>query len=483
MFRKVPLIVILGSTGTGKTKLSIELAERFKGEIISADSMQLYKNLNIATAKATKEEQAMAKHHLLDIAHPDKPFTVVDFRDAALPIVENLLKQSKCPIVVGGTNYYIESLLWNVLVNPPLTDPGKRRLSSDGNTSSSKKPLLQESESETDDDQESISPAENQTVLKNLTYEEIVDFDTNRLHQLLTEADPTTAQRLHPNNRRKILRALEVFLKIGTTLSDIIKEQRDAPGGSRLGGPLRYEHILLFWLRCNQDVLNARLDKRINNMILDGLLEEIRTFHDSLAVSQAPKDYTKGILQTIGFKEFIPYLDEYDQSQDNLITEYIKNDCRTAKPNGFDLLQKCLEELRIATKRYSKKQIKWVKHRFLGCTNRTMPLLYALDTSNPENWTKDVYEPAVDVVQSYISNCQPNLKPLEPIANPRANLNEDVTNFCTICQRHFIGEYQWNIHRKSNKHKKMLQKHHKQIKSEECVSWNENKKLKSIPKI
>ncbi|KAK3858773.1 hypothetical protein Pcinc_035063 [Petrolisthes cinctipes] len=115
---RVPVVVVLGATGTGKSKLALEIATRFKGEIISADSMQVYKGLDIITNKVTPEEQAQVPHHLLDFVDPLSRYSVIDFRDAALPIVERLLDQGTLPVIVGGTNYYIESLLWEVLIDP-----------------------------------------------------------------------------------------------------------------------------------------------------------------------------------------------------------------------------------------------------------------------------------------------------------------------------------------------------------------------------
>ncbi|XP_039284741.1 tRNA dimethylallyltransferase [Nilaparvata lugens] len=116
MNRCVPIIVILGGTGTGKSKLGIQIAKRIGGEIISADSMQVYKGLNILTNKVTEEEKDGVVHHLLDFVEPPRTYTVVDFRNEALPIMDRLLEQKRSPVIVGGTNYYIESLLWKVLV-------------------------------------------------------------------------------------------------------------------------------------------------------------------------------------------------------------------------------------------------------------------------------------------------------------------------------------------------------------------------------
>ncbi|XP_042235082.1 tRNA dimethylallyltransferase-like [Homarus americanus] len=128
---RLPVVVVLGATGTGKSKLALEIAGKFNGEIISADSMQVYHGLDIVTNKVTPEEQAQVPHHLLDFLDPLSRYSVTDFRNDALPVVERLLSQNKIPVIVGGTNYYIESLLWNVLIDTiPVEKEG---------TSSSKK--------------------------------------------------------------------------------------------------------------------------------------------------------------------------------------------------------------------------------------------------------------------------------------------------------------------------------------------------------
>ncbi|GFS23131.1 tRNA dimethylallyltransferase [Elysia marginata] len=115
---RTPLVVVLGPTGAGKSRLAIEIAKAFRGEIISADSMQIYKGLDIISNKVTEEEQAEAPHHLISCVEPDhKHYNVVDFRDAAVRIIDDLFSRSKMPIIVGGTNYYIESILWDFLIN------------------------------------------------------------------------------------------------------------------------------------------------------------------------------------------------------------------------------------------------------------------------------------------------------------------------------------------------------------------------------
>lgn len=223
MLRNVPLIVVLGSTGTGKTKLSIELARRFGAEIISADSMQVYKGLDIVTAKATKVEQSMAKHHLLDIVDAGNKFSVVDFRDSALPIIDNLLDKKKIPILVGGTNYYIESILWKVLVNPPK-DSLKRKMESNDSDDAKREDLPKDDSGDCDE-------------ISDMWYtkDKFDGRSSVELHQLLQTVDPDSAQRLHPNDVRKVKRALEVYDSCGKTMTTIINEQKTIPGGNDYG--------------------------------------------------------------------------------------------------------------------------------------------------------------------------------------------------------------------------------------------------------
>lgn len=424
-----PLIVILGSTGTGKTKLSLELAQRYGGEVISADSMQVYKNLDVVTAKATKEEQGRVKHHLLDVAQPGLLYSVRQFQNSALPIIDTLLERQKVPIIVGGTNYYIESLLWKILVDEWQ----------EVDETAAKRPKI--------------------------TEERVFDqFDMNHrdseeLHEMLKKVDPETAAQLHPNNKRKIIRALEVYERSGRQFSWFIKDQQVASGGSTLGGPLRYENLVIFWMCCEQDILNDRLDRRVDEMVKQGLLTEIRQFHEQFVKPFGDEvDYTKGILQTIGFKEFLPYLAHFDRSEDVLLEEFFKGAASDEPPSSVAVLTACLDELKLVTRRYSKKQIKWVRNRFLRASekNRAIPPIYKLDTSCPDDWISCVSEPAINVIESYLDTSV-ELK-IQPEAIP-AGQEEGVadtkkTYHCDQCQRVFIGEFQWHIHLKSNRHKK-----------------------------
>lgn len=481
MFRTVPLVVILGSTGTGKTKLSVELARRFAGEIISADSMQVYRGLDIATAKATDAERAAAPHHLLDVALPGQPYSVVDFRDAALPVVEDLLGAGKMPIVVGGTNYYIESLLWRVLVAPPPHRSGEKRRRStsvdDGESASEAKRSQPAEPAETQE--KSRKPGD----IERLSDAQLDAMSGPALHELLRTVDAAQAQRLHPNNRRKTLRALQVYRDCGKPMSAVLEAQQQTPGGSCLGGPLRYEHIVLLWLRCDPAVLDRRLDARIDAMVAQGLLTELRQFYDSLG-GAAVRTYTKGILQTIGFKEFVPYLEAFERDEDVRLTAFMRQQTTATTntsttitpPAGMVVMQRCLNELRLVTKRYARKQIKWVANRFVANSGRRVPPIYELDTSDADAWQTTVFQRAENIVASYVKGVPADCTPLQRHESPRAGLNEGVSHICETCERTFVGEFHWRIHLRSNKHKRAVARKAKEMELAPKAANEENKK-------
>lgn len=380
------------------------------------------------------------KHHLLDVAQPGSLYSVRHFQNSALPIIDSLLGSQKVPIIVGGTNYYIESILWKILINE-----------------------WQDS----DEDRKKVK----------LSEERVFDqFDMNgqssaELHEKLRLVDPESAGQLHPNNKRKIIRALEVYERSGRQFSSFIKDQQAESGGSTLGGPLRYENLIIFWLCCDQVTLNQRLDSRVDDMVKQGLITEIRKFHEQFVIPYGEKvDYTKGILQTIGFKEFLPYLTEYDEKEDAILESYFGRVEDGEPPASLALLNTCLDELKLVTRRYSKKQIKWVKNRFLKAAqkNRTIPPIYKLDTTHPERWTTLVSDPAINVIENF-------LDPMVELKVAPETISEDEpvysdskkTHFCELCQRVFMGEFKWNIHVKSNRHKKVLQRLRKQERFKE----------------
>ncbi|XP_033206717.2 tRNA dimethylallyltransferase isoform X1 [Bombus vancouverensis nearcticus] len=422
---RVPVLTILGSTGCGKSRLGIELARRFSGEIISADSMQVYKGLNIITAKVTEEEKKMVPHHMLDILDPLKHnYTVVQFRDMAITIINDLHARQKLPIIVGGTNYYIESILWEVLIDKIEIEKDDQL--GEKNVSCSKKMKIELDRSTTKSNEE--------------LYEELV------------QVDPEMAKRFHSNNRRKIIRSLEVFEQYGVKHSELLKAQRTA-GGSGLGGPLRHENSILLWLQCDMKVLEERLDSRVDAMVETGLVQELLDFHqrynEQRIKSNTSADYTKGIFQSIGFKEFHAYL---------VLPEDEKQEKK-----GQELLQKGIDDLKMVTKRYARRQERWIRNRLLRRSDRQVPPIYTLDCTNLDQWNSCVYEPAVAIIEAVLRGEKPVQKPLnETVENEKfTDSSNEERHYCRICDRIFIGDHQWNIHMGSTKHQRTLKKKRK----------------------
>lgn len=277
---KEKLLIICGPTAVGKTKLGIECARIFNGEIISADCMQIYKHLDIGTAKATCQEQNQATHHLIDIVEPTETYSVGDFKHDATKIIQNLYKQNKLPIVVGGTGFYIESLLFpysfgNCPQNFAVREKYKKLASEKGN-----------------------------------------EF----VFEILKNVDPISAEKLHPNDVKRVIRALEIFETTGKPKSE-----------QTVNKISEYDYKLLL-LNCDRPLLYERINKRVDLMMKNGLENEVRELVKS-GLTQENQS-----MQGIGYKEFFDYFDSkitYEQ-----LVEKIKQDSRN----------------------YAKRQLTWFKH-------------------------------------------------------------------------------------------------------------------------
>jgi tRNA dimethylallyltransferase len=260
------IIILLGPTGVGKTGVSILLAKTLETEIISADSMQIYKHMNIGTAKPTPEEKATVKHHMIDIVDLWEPYSTGKYIEAVAPIIEELHKTGKIPVVVGGTGLYIKAMTRGIFSGPSADWTLREDL------------LSMEKEG------------------------------TESLYNYLKELDPEAAEKITPNDTRRTIRALEVCLKSKETLSEMQK---------KLTRPLPYEFIKIGLSRERKE-LYRMIEKRVDKMIIDGLVNEVKkviemigdaekkSFSDSpfhrLPVSPLPS------MQAIGYKEVAMYL-------------------------------------------------------------------------------------------------------------------------------------------------------------------------------
>ena len=248
------VIVIAGPTATGKTALAVALAKEFDGEIVSADSMQVYKGMDIGTAKVTREEMQGVPHHMIDVAEPSEPYSVARYVEEAAACVEDILARKKLPIIAGGTNLYIDSLL-----------SGR-----------------------------DFADNEEGNVLRDALNAEYDALGGERLLETLRSFDPERAEKLHPADRRRIIRAIEVYKLTGRTISEHDAETKLIPP--------RWDAKKLAVSFSDRELLYRRIDRRVDMMIEAGLFDEVR----ALLASGIPAACTA--MQAIGYKEPAAFL-------------------------------------------------------------------------------------------------------------------------------------------------------------------------------
>ncbi|KAG7245158.1 hypothetical protein INR49_023724 [Caranx melampygus] len=217
---------------------------------------------------------------------------------------------------------------------------------------------------------------------------ELEKLGASELHKRLAKVDPKMAAMLHPNDKRKIARSLQIHEETGVPHSHWLEEQRGQEGGDGLGGPLRYPDPCIFWLHADMEALDKRLDARVDEMLSAGLIEELRDFHvrfNQQKVQDDSQSYQHGIFQSIGFKEFHEYLTAPES-----ITQQEK----------CTLRDKGIEAVKIATKRYARKQNKWVRNRFLKRPGDNVPAVYGLDVTDVSRWEETVLDPALQILDS-----------------------------------------------------------------------------------
>ena len=271
------IIIVAGPTASGKSQLAIDIAKKLHTDVISADSMQIYKGMDIGTAKITESEMDGITHHMLNVVEPNCDYSVSDYIDAVKPIIDKLHNDNKIPVICGGTGLYIDAILY------PLTMGAK-------------------------DD-----------VVKNRLNEEYEKYGAEYMHAKLQAIDPIEAQKVHANNVKRVLRALEIYELTGKTKS----EQSDR------NETLNYDTLLIV-LNPDRDVMYERINKRVDKMFEDGLEQEVKDILPRAAFGcQA--------MQAIGYKEFEPYF------------------------NGKITKQELIDEIKKGTRHYAKRQVTWFK--------------------------------------------------------------------------------------------------------------------------
>lgn len=423
------MITIFGSTGTGKTKLSVELARaisadpvRFGGragaEVISCDSMQIYKGLDIITNKATVEEMQGVKHHLIGFVDPEREveggsYDVKRFVEDTNRIVGGLGEGGKVGIVCGGTTYYLQHLLFpGRLVSSSSSldaDRGKVELSAD--------PAYQKMGAEEHEllDQVSVGNSAKLDLAARATADPSLAM---KLWALLEKVDPTMAARWHYRDTRKVANSLRVYKETGRPHSRWIAEQDSSTtDDSTPTAGVSGHRKLLFWLWCDPPVLRKRLNDRMDEMVQRGLESEVREMREiarrMLDDVVKRTSYQSRIFQTIGYRQFAEYLDRLESFSPS----------EAEKKEGFD---KAVDDTKTATRQYAKSQLKWVQNKLVPEVRRAQSALaaagqvelYLLDATDVSAWDEKVVTPALNIVSRFLTS--QTLPHPTTISNPTA---------------------------------------------------------------
>ena len=430
----------------------MDLAVRFNGEIINGDAMQMYDGLPIITNKITVEEQQGIPHHLLGcIGLGKEPWVVGMFRNKASKIIREIRSRGRLPIVVGGTHYYTQSLLFEDA-------------------------LVQD---KTDVEEESSSWLSDQEISKKFP---ILDKPTEAMIEKLKEVDPKMADRWHPNDRRKIRRSLEIFLMTGRKASDVYAEQKEAKS-SDSKNEFAFEgescqplsDTILFWVHCDAEILKERLDNRILKMLEAGLIGEVKSMNDFLNEQEAAGvtvDRTRGIWASIGWKEFGKYLAALDNK--------IESDGKLA-----ELYENSIEQTKAATRQYAKRQTRWIRLKLMPAllSRYALEQLYLLDGSDISLWADRVANPAIGVTKDFLAGDKP--RPPSKLSDAARQLltpqeiidSEDIhiRHECEICNTICIREEQWQAHLKSRRHRALVKKRQRNPNGMSSLPNNESK--------
>ncbi|KPN93229.1 tRNA (adenosine(37)-N6)-dimethylallyltransferase MiaA [Lysinibacillus sp. ZYM-1] len=282
--QQAEVIAIVGPTASGKTALSIELAKKYNGEIINGDSMQVYKGLDIGTAKITEEEMESVPHHLLSFLEPIESFSVADYQKLVRMKIADIQSRHKLPIIVGGSGLYVQAVLFDFQFTDEKVDE----------------------------------------VARKAYYDELAKLGPEAMHDKLKRLDPQTAEAIHPNNTRRVIRALEMLELSGVSKAAEAQNRGEVP---------LYKHVILgLGQNMSREVLYDRINRRVDLMMANGLLEEVRGLW---------QQEIRGVqsIQAIGYKELYDYFD------------------------GKCSLEEAIDSLKQNSRRYAKRQLTYFRNK------------------------------------------------------------------------------------------------------------------------
>ncbi|KAK9153761.1 hypothetical protein Sjap_001241 [Stephania japonica] len=449
--KKPKLVVIMGATGAGKSRLAVDLGSHFPIEIINADSMQVYKGLDVLTNKLPLHDQKGLPHHLLGTLNPNLEFTSKHFRDSAIQIIEGIVSRNRLPVVVGGTNYYIQALVSRFLLDDFVEDMDV----GDANGSLGDEQLDYDFECETN--------------------------EANHSYDRLKEIDPDAANRIHPNDYRRANLYLRLYARSGIVPSKLLQGKAAEKWGRT--DDFRYDCCFIC-VDASLPVLDQFVEDRVDCMINAGLLYEVSDVYCQNA------DYTRGLRQAIGVREFedflrfssnptassYPFSDNacksdacfrMPESTQSLSKENLKVILDHSDDQCKILLNDAIEKLKINTKRLVRRQ----RRRFnrlrslfgwnLHYVDATESLSALAAGSFDETWSRQVVEPSVNIMRSFLN------EDVTPDLNPETHARMDVQRIdsrdlwrqhvCEACGNRVLrGAHEWEQHKQGRGHRKRV---------------------------
>ncbi|XP_042429393.1 tRNA dimethylallyltransferase 2-like isoform X1 [Zingiber officinale] len=414
---KNKVVVVMGATGAGKSRLAIDLASHLSGvEIVNADSMQVYRGLDVLTNKVPVPERNGVPHHLLGCIDPSVGFTSRDFRDLAIPIIDDVLLREGLPVVVGGTNYYIQAL-----VSPFLAD----------------------------DLVEDVAACSRDEPRENCGIDKIASFER------LKEVDPVAANRIHPNDHRKIKRYLDLYESSGVRPSNLFQGKNAEKRGR--ADTSRY-NCCFIWVDVSLPILDRYVEQRVDSMLDSGLLNEV------CGIYNQNTDYTQGLYQAIGVHEFGMFFKSYFSIKESTEVPW-PYFSEIGDMNG-DVLKKLLAEAIEKLKSNTCKLVRRQKRRLnqlksvFGWNFHHVDATEAFTSNSGDLWQTTVVEPCAKIVRNFLEEpgSLTNNKKLGHFEQKGPVLRDLWTQYiCEACGNQVLrGAHEWEQHKQGRRHRKRL---------------------------
>nr|XP_043610080.1 tRNA dimethylallyltransferase 2 [Erigeron canadensis] len=443
---KPKVVVIMGATGSGKSRLAIDLSSHFPIEIINADSMQVYQGLDVLTNKVAIRDQKGVPHHLLGTISPIVEFTAKDFRDNAIALIDDITSRNHLPVIVGGTNYYIQALVSRFLLNDSLGDTDESCL---------------------DENNGAKQPHIHVTVdTENFSY----SYDS------LKELDPVAANRIHPNDHRKICQYLNLYASCGVLPSKYLQETTMENWGN--ADSLRY-NCCFICVDASLPVIDKYVEQRVDQMVESGLLREV---HD---IFNPNADYSRGLRQAIGVREFEDFLKAYlsegnssmeasisncssDQVSADTYVERLKENVNAIlSTSGENLLKQLLQDAIDKVKLNTRRLVRRQKRRLIrlqtlfGWKIHYVDATECLSCLSEESWTAKVVEPSIQIIKSYFDKDTSSVPDFNATTGTKGLklMERDLwtQHICKACGNKVLrGAYEWEQHKQGRSHRKKV---------------------------